>query len=90
MEPQIVSTKECTGCHRTLPNTSFRKQSKNKDGLQYICKTCSSIKSAANYSGRAEAVKKNVVEKRNAAEYREYMRTYMQERRKNGETKKGG
>jgi len=84
---QIVSTKECTACHRTLPNTSFRKQSKNKDGLQYICKGCSSIKSAENYKGRAEVVKKGVLEKRKErqGEYREYMREYMKEVRR-GET----
>jgi len=78
-----VSTKECTRCKRTLPNTDFRKQSKNKDGLQYVCRSCSSIKSAAHYGDNKDTRKLQVVANRaeSPEEYREYMREYMKGRR---------
>ena len=32
--------KECTKCHRTLPESEFYKKSGSPDGLQYVCKEC--------------------------------------------------
>lgn len=32
--------KECTKCHRTLPESEFYKKSGSPDGLQYVCKDC--------------------------------------------------
>lgn len=34
--------KECTKCHRTLPESDFYKKSGSPDGLQYVCKECQS------------------------------------------------
>ena len=34
--------KECTKCHRTLPESDFYKKSGTPDGLQYVCKECQS------------------------------------------------
>ena len=34
--------KECTKCHRTLPESDFYKKSGSPDGLQYECKECQS------------------------------------------------
>ena len=34
--------KECTKCHRTLPESDFYKKSGSPDGLQYVCKDCQS------------------------------------------------
>jgi hypothetical protein len=78
-----ISTKECTRCKRTLPNTEFRKQSKNKDGLQYVCRSCSSIKSAAHYGEHKDTRKSQVAANRaeSPEEYRAYMREYMKGRR---------
>lgn len=32
--------KECSKCHRQLPETEFYKNSTTKDGLQFWCKQC--------------------------------------------------
>ena len=32
--------KECTKCHRTLPESDFYKKSGSPDGLQNVCKEC--------------------------------------------------
>ena len=32
--------KECTKCHRTLPEGDFYKKAGSPDGLQYVCKEC--------------------------------------------------
>ena len=32
--------KECTKCHRMLPESEFYKKSNTPDGLQYECKEC--------------------------------------------------
>lgn len=32
--------KECTKCHRMLPESEFYKKSGTPDGLQYVCKDC--------------------------------------------------
>lgn len=78
-----VSTKECTRCKRTLPNTDFRKQSKNKDGLQYVCRSCSSMKSATHYGENKETRKSQVAANRaeSPEQYRQYMRDYMKKQR---------
>lgn len=34
--------KECTKCHRQLPESEFYKKSGTPDGLQYVCKDCQS------------------------------------------------
>ena len=34
--------KECTKCHRMLPESDFYKKSGAPDGLQYECKECQS------------------------------------------------
>ena len=77
----IESTKECTRCHRNLPTKEYRKQSKNKDGLQYVCKTCSSLVAATRYSSKTEQIKTQVAAARDPAKYRDYMRGYMKAKR---------
>lgn len=33
--------KECSRCHRVLPESEFYKNISSKDGLQFWCKSCS-------------------------------------------------
>lgn len=35
-----MKTKKCTGCHRELPLTEFRRQKSTADGLNPRCKEC--------------------------------------------------
>ena len=54
MEQDNITVKECSHCHRTLPVTEFYKKSGTPDGLQYVCKECSSeINKAARRSKKA-------------------------------------
>lgn len=43
-------TKVCTRCKEEKPLDNFGKQSKNKDGLMYICKSCVSEYHKARYA----------------------------------------
>ena len=53
-QQENVGTKECSHCHRTLPVTEFYKKSGTPDGLQYVCKECTSeINKAARLSKKA-------------------------------------
>ena len=42
MEQDNITVKECNRCHRTLPVTEFYKKKGTSDGLQYVCKACTS------------------------------------------------
>ena len=54
MEQDNITVKECSHCHRTLPVTEFYKKSGTPDGLQYVCKECTSeINKAARLSKKA-------------------------------------
>lgn len=75
--------KECTGCHRSLASTAFRKQSGTKDGLQYICKTCASLKGAKRYEQKKPEIIQKVVAARadKREEYNAYQREYQRKLR---------
>jgi len=50
-------TKKCTECKQEQSITNFRRASKNKDGLQYACKTCRA-KRDKEYTARPEIQEK--------------------------------
>ena len=71
-------TKVCTGCHRDLPIKEFRKQAKNKDGLQYQCKMCHSSLNEKRYNlKKDEIIAQNVEwQAKNIDKKREFCRKY--------------
>lgn len=44
--------KHCNKCDRTLPRDQFNRHSKNKDGLQPVCRECGKDYSKAGYQRR--------------------------------------
>lgn len=48
--------KRCTACSLELPLSEFRKQSKNKDGLKYICKICDDARAKKRYEHKKESI----------------------------------
>ena len=39
---ETIKTKKCSRCNRELPVTEFHKNSRTKDGLLSVCKSCRS------------------------------------------------
>ena len=68
--------KRCTVCGVYKPLQSFGVNKAQKDGLNYLCKTCSAEKSAAYKKANAEKVKAY------AAEYRSANKDYFKEKSK--------
>lgn len=54
-------TKACTACEAELPLSSdyFRKQSGTKDGFQYECVRCTSLRANVRYTEKPEVLEKN-------------------------------
>ncbi len=53
-------TKVCTKCLAEKSVSEFRKQTKNKDGLKYYCKTCDDILNTARYHAKKDLIKLQV------------------------------
>lgn len=48
----IEKKKRCSRCYKIKHRTEYYKNKKNKDGLEYLCKKCSSLKNRKHNSSQ--------------------------------------
>lgn len=60
----IVLSKVCSSCKNEKNASEFRKQSRNKDGLKYVCKQCDDNKQRELYLRNREKRIKQVIDSR--------------------------
>ena len=74
----VVDTKQCTKCLTQKPFNEFSRNSKNKDGYRYACKSCEKKAAAQHYRKNADKIKGQVVswQAQNAEKTKEYKRDY--------------
>lgn len=56
-----ITTKLCTECGQDKPLESFRRQSKNKDGLKYMCRDCDNLYNQLRYQHLKDRIKKQAL-----------------------------
>jgi hypothetical protein len=79
----LVITKVCTTCKNSKPLGSFRRQSKNKDGLKYTCVDCDDARARKRYYQKKDSIISNV--KKWQDKNPELVKAYkVRNRRKNG------
>lgn len=80
-----MNSKKCTKCGIEKPLTEFYKRTSSRDGLDFICKTCASKRSAKYRAQNKEKLAQHYAEYR--AENRENIRKKQAEYRKNNPEK---
>lgn len=80
---QSIDTKECRQCHQVKPLDAFSKVSRNKDGLNTICRECHAAYQREwrrNNPGKAAAYSRKYYSE-HVDEHREYSKRYYAEHR---------
>jgi hypothetical protein len=94
---EMPREKRCSTCHRTQPVTNYSKQSRNKDGLRFCCKSCVSaayfrdkdkiLPKIAEYRKNNQHVRRAYIE-RNRTRLTEVYRDYVRRNREKVTTRK--
>lgn len=75
---ESIVSKNCRSCQTDKPLSEFSKNSKNKDGYRYFCKTCEKQKATDYYNKNKERVKATVRawQKEHPGDVKLYKRTF--------------